>query len=90
MSVKINIPPGLRRFTHDREAAEVSGNTVGECLEQLARQFPGIEGEFLDEDGSVFQYVDIYVNGVSSYPEELAKAVKDGDEIYILREIAGG
>jgi len=90
MSVKISVPLGWQRFTHEKEVAEVNGSTVGECLNHLAKQFPGIEGEFLDEDGKVLPYVDIYVNGKSSYPEELAKPVKDGDELYILRAVAGG
>ena len=90
MGVKISIPSGWQRFTHEQEVAEVNGSTVGECLEHLSRQFPGIESEFLDDKGNVFQYVDVYVNGKSAYPEELAKAVKDGDELYILQEVAGG
>ncbi|MFC2003681.1 MoaD/ThiS family protein [Chloroflexota bacterium] len=90
MSVKISIPSGLQHITREQEVVEVNGSTVGECLNHLARQFPGIEKELLDEDGKVFQYVDIYVNGESSYPEELAKPVKDGDELYMLRAVAGG
>jgi molybdopterin converting factor small subunit len=34
--------------------------------------------------------VEIYVNMESSYPEELAKPVKDGDELYIVIIISGG
>jgi molybdopterin converting factor small subunit len=42
-----------------------------------------------DKSGNLLNYVDIYVNGESSYPEELAKPVKDGDEIHITLIIAG-
>ncbi len=90
MSVKVSIPSDWQRFTHGQEEAKVNGSTVGECLNHLAKQFPGIEGEFLDENGRVLLYVDVYVNGTSSYPEELAKPVQDGDELYILRVIGGG
>ncbi len=90
MSVKISVPSSWQRFTHDQEVAEVNGSTVGECLNHLTRQFPGIEGELFDEDGNLFQHVDVYVNEKSSYPEELAKPVKDGDVLYILRMVAGG
>jgi len=38
----------------------------------------------------LLNYVDIYVNQESSYPEELAKPVKDGDELHITMIIAGG
>ena len=90
ISIKVNIRPGMQHLTNDRELVEVSGSTVGECLNHLVKQFPDIEEELLDEDGRVLGYVDIYVNGESSYPEELAKPVKDGDELFILQVIGGG
>lgn len=34
--------------------------------------------------------INIYVNGESAYPEELAKPVKDGDELTIDLIIEGG
>ncbi len=90
MSVKMMIPAGLRHFTREQEIIEVEGSTVGECLNHLVGQFPEIKSELFEEDGGVLRYVDIYVNGMSSFPEELAKPVKDGDKLYILRIIAGG
>ncbi|MBI2979332.1 MAG: MoaD/ThiS family protein [Chloroflexi bacterium] len=32
----------------------------------------------------------IYVNEESAFPEELARPVKDGDELHIVTMIAGG
>ena len=90
MSVKINVRPGMQHLTSDQDMVEVNGSTVGECLNQLIEQFPAIKDELFDEDGKVLNYIDIYVNGKSSYPEELVKPVKDGDELYILRAIGGG
>ena len=90
ISIKINIQPGLQHLTNDEEVVEVSGSTVGECLNYLVKEFPGIEGELFDEKGRMLNYVDIYLNGESSYPEELAKPVKDGDELHILLILGGG
>ena len=91
MSVQINIPSHLRHFTSGQAVAEVSGNTVGQCLDGLVKQFPGIETGLFDNTGKLLSYVDVYVNLESSYPEELAKSVKDGDELHItLFIIAGG
>lgn len=90
MSIKVNIPSEFDRFTGGRKIAEVSGRTVGECLDDLARQFPGMEVALL-KDGKLLNHVDVYINRESSYPEELAKPVKDGDELHImLLIIAGG
>lgn len=90
MGIKINIPLYLRSFTNNLEAVEVNGNTVGECLNHLVKQLPSIEEALFDKDGKLHHYVDIYVNKESAYPEELAKPVKDGDELRILYVISGG
>ena len=90
MSVKINIHPNLLEFTGDLAVVEVNGSTVGECLNELVKQFPRIKPMLFGKDGKLFNYVDVYVNYESSYPEELAKPVKDGDELHITLIIAGG
>ena len=90
MSIKVNIHQTLRHLTNGQGTAEVNGSTVGECLNELVHQFPGMETRLFDKKGKLLNYVDIYVNTESSYPEELAKPVKDGDELSITLMIAGG
>lgn len=90
MGISINIHPGLRYLTNEQDVAQVNGSTVGQCLEQLIAQFPDIEKGLFAKDGALLNYVTVYVNGESAYPEELAKPVSDGDELYIVMMIAGG
>ena len=91
LSIKINIHPNLFGYTNDQAVTEVSGHTVGECLKDLETQFPGIEeGLFDKKKGRLFSIYDIWINGESAYPEELAKKVQDGDEIYITTVIGDG
>ena len=90
MSIKIDIPSYLQPFTNNMEVVEVNGSTVGGCLNHLVKQFPGIEKMLFAKNGKLHSYVGIYVNGEDAYPEELAKPVKDGDEVYILYIIGGG
>ena len=90
MSIKVNIHPNFRHFTNDQDVAEVNGSSVGQCLDHLVKQFPGIEKGLFDKQGKLLNYVDIYVNLESAFPEELAKPVKDGDELHIVLMIAGG
>ena len=90
MSININIHPILYHFTNDQEVIGVTGSTVGKCLEQLVTRFPEIKKGLFDEDGRLLGYVDIYVNGESAYPEELARPVSDGDKLHIVLTIAGG
>ena len=90
MGINISIHPNLRHLTSEQEVVQVSGNTVGQCLEQLVTQFPDVESGLFTEDGTLLNYVTLYVNGESAYPEELAKSVYDGDELHIVLMIAGG
>ena len=90
MTIKANIHPVLQHFTDDRDSVEVKGTTVGECLSDLIRQYPGIERGLFNKHGKLLNYVDIYVNEEDAYPEELAKPVKDGDELHIIFLVGGG
>ena len=90
MSVKINIPQFLQHLANDVKTADVNGSTVGECLNDLVKRFPQFEELLFDKNGKLLKYVDVYINEESTYPEELAKPVNDGDELYIMNIIAGG
>lgn len=90
MSVKVRIPPNLRGLTGNQDVVKTTGKDVGECIENLDAQFPGIKNSLCDKRGQLYNYYEIYVNSESSYPEELRKPVKDGDELTIAIFIAGG
>ena len=91
MSIKVNISRYFfQGWSNEWVVAEVSGNTVGQCLNHLVRQFPAIKEEIFDEDGKVAAEAWIFVNGESAFPEELAKPVKDGDVIDIIPIAVGG
>jgi molybdopterin converting factor small subunit len=87
---KINVHTILHHITKDQGVVQVDGDTVGQCLEQLVARFPGLKKVLFDSDGKLLNYIDVYVNGESSYPEESAKCLKNGDELHIELIIAGG
>ncbi len=43
-----------------------------------------------NEKGKLLNTLEIYLNMESTFPEELAKPTRDGDEIYITLLLAGG
>jgi len=90
VSVKINIHKTHRQFTNNLDAVEVTGSKVGDCLNQLVKQFPDLKDALFDKKGKLLNVVEIYLNMESAYPDELAKPVKDGDEIHITVMLAGG
>lgn len=80
----------LRRYTGGREVVEVTGGTVGECLDDLIGKYPATREVLLDRDGRLHHTVEITVNGSSARPEGLARPVRDGDELCLLFQIGGG
>lgn len=90
MSIEIKISPIFSRFTNNQQIAKVNGSTVGECLNDLVKQFPDLKKALFDKSDNLHRYLDVYVNGESSYPEELTKPVKDGDKLNIMMLFAGG
>ena len=98
MSIRIKIPLSyVQLFTDDTDfvqlplsVVEVSGSTVGECLNHLVKQLPGMKKQLFTTTGNLFENIMISVNGESAYPEQLAKPVKDGDELNIVFQISGG
>jgi molybdopterin converting factor small subunit len=90
MSIKVHIPWYLQELTDGVKVIEVKGNTVGECFKHLVKKFPNIKEALFDKNGNLVDYADIYINEESSYPEELAKPVNNGDELSIVFIVSGG
>lgn len=90
VSVKINVRYFLPHLTDDQDIIEVSGNTIGQCFEQLITQFPKAKRWLFGKDGNISNFIDIYLNLESTYPDELTTPVKDGDEIQIVMKLSGG
>jgi molybdopterin converting factor small subunit len=90
MAVKVHIHSTHRQFTNGLEVVTGEGNTVGECLNQLIKQFPGMEKALFAKKDKLLNNVEIYLNHTSAYPNELVKPVKDGDEIHLVIMLTGG
>ena len=90
MAVKVNLHLTLRQFTNGEETIEVEGRTVGECLKNVVKKYPAMESSIFGKNGKLSNIVEIYLNLQSAYPNELARPVKDGDEIHVTMMLSGG
>jgi molybdopterin converting factor small subunit len=90
MSIKVHIHVTHRCHTGGCKTVEVRGTTIGEALKHLVDMHSGLKKELFDKKGNLQNYIEIYLNGASAYPDELAKPVKDGDEIQVVTFLAGG
>ncbi len=87
----VRIPPVLRAQAGNQKKVEVTGTTVGEALESLLEQFPGLREQVFTEDGTLNRFVNVYVNGRDvRYEQELATPVGENDEVILLPAMAGG
>ena len=92
MPVKVKIPTPLRNLTNNADTVSTDGAaTIGEAIQQLEAQFPGMRERLLDDTGELSRFVNIYLNGEDiRFLDGLGTAVKSGDELSIVPAVAGG
>jgi hypothetical protein len=87
MSAKMTLHPYI---TGVETQIEVHGSTVGDCITDALKTYPAMEGKIFAKPGKLKGYVEIYVNGKPTVPQELAYPVNDDDHISVLVYLAGG
>ena len=90
MSVRIKLHDVLREYVNGQALVEANGKTIGECIDDLERRYPGFKKQLCFKNGKLLDYFDIYINNISAYPDEFSKPVNDDDEIAITVFLAGG
>jgi molybdopterin converting factor small subunit len=90
MTVEINIPPVLQALVNGVSRIDVSGATIGECFKEMLQQYPALKPKLYDKHGNLPKGINVFLNGVSAYPEPLSKPVHDGDKIHISHLVLGG
>lgn len=90
MPVTIHIPTPMRQHADGQASVTVSGSNVQAALAALGEKYPALT-QRLFENGQVRRFVNIYLNNEDiRYLDNLATAVKDGDELAIIPAVAGG
>jgi hypothetical protein len=91
LNIKVNLfYPKLQQLTGPGNRVEATGGTIGECLKDLVRQFPGAEKLLFDESGRILKHVFVYINAESTHPPALSAPVKVGDALLIAVLVTGG
>lgn len=90
MSAEIKIPQFLQHLVDGNTIVSVSGRTVGESLNDLVRQFSQVRDHLFTTEGKLLQFLEVFVNGKTTYPKELDEPVKNGDILHITNIIDGG
>ena len=91
MPVLVRIPTPLRSLTKGSAEVEVKGQTVGDLVESLEGQFPGMRERLVDETGELRRFINVYVNEEDiRFLDGKETALKEGDQVSIVPAIAGG
>jgi len=86
--VRIRVAALLYSYTAGQKLVEVEATTVGEALNAMDRQFPGIAFRIVDEQQQIRPHMNVFVN--EENVRDLNLATKTGDEIYIVGALSGG
>ena len=88
---KVRIPTPLRKLTKEQETVSASGANIGEVLNDLEMQYPGIKERLCDEQGQLRRFVNVYVNDEDiRFLEGIKTPIKAGDSLSIVPAVAGG
>ena len=90
MGIRVKASPLLSQYANYNCVTEVNGKTIGQCIKHLVQQFPSFQKVLFEEDGTLRNYVGVYINGKAVYQDKLNSSTNDGDEIYILLMVRGG
>ncbi len=91
MPVDVRLPTVLRQHAGGMASVKANGGTVGEVFGDLARQFPGLAGQVVTDEGTLHKFVNVYVNDDDvRYLDKLDTKVSDDDVVSILPAVAGG
>jgi len=91
MAIKVRIPTPLRSLTAGQSVVEITAKDIGEMIDRLDKQYPGIKNRLCDEANEIRRFVNIYVNEEDiRFKQGQATALKEGDEVSIIPAIAGG
>jgi molybdopterin converting factor small subunit len=87
----VRVPTPLRPYTEGLKEIEVQASTVGEALQRLAEQYPGLKAHLFDDQGSLRAYVNVFVNDEDMRGlQGEATPVASADRVTIIPSIAGG
>lgn len=85
--MRVTIPGPLLSYTGRREV-EAAGNTVGELLHDLDRQFPGIRFRMIDEGDRIRPHMRVFIDSRES--RDLGAVVPAGATLHIVQALSGG
>ncbi len=87
----VRIPTPLRRLTGDKDEVRVNAKNIGDLIQELEKQFPGVKERLCDESGNVRRFINLYVNNEDiRFLKGIETEINESDVVSIVPAIAGG
>jgi molybdopterin synthase sulfur carrier subunit len=87
----VHIPASLRSDAAGRSTVTARGATVGEAMETVATEYPGLRRRLFNDAGRLQAYVAIFVNSCDIRSlDGVDTPLREHDEVHIIGAIAGG
>ena len=91
MSVTVRLPTIMRANAGGQSEISAQGETIGEVIDDIVKQFPGTATHLKAPDGGVHRFVNVYLNDEDvRYLGKLETKVGEGDTVSIVPAVAGG
>ena len=91
MTILVEIPHAISRYSDDQNEIRLEGSTVGEVLDALWNRFPKLQSRVLDRAGNFHPYLLLFQNDQklprSSFTNH---PVSEGDRLEIVALAEGG
>ena len=86
--VEVRLAALLHSYTRGASVVPATGATLAEVLDDLDQRYRGIRFRLVDEQGRLRRHMRCFVNGTDT--RDVAMAVRDGDEVFIVGALSGG
>lgn len=87
----LRVPTPLKYYLDNQSEIVLKGETVGDVLRSLAKQYPKIKSHIFDNSGQVRRHINLFVNADNIRDlQGLGTAVAENDIVKILPSVTGG
>ena len=81
----------LKRFFPGLRQTPATGTSLSDIIEEMEKQYPGIRGYVLDDQGQLRKHVNIFIDGnMIRDKTKLSDPFTENSEIYIMQALSGG
>jgi ThiS family. len=84
----VRIPSPLRSYTKSQSQVDIKGESLGEVINKLDSEYPGIKFRMIDEQEGIRQHIKLFVN--NDEVKTLKIDLKESDVVHIICALSGG